>query len=157
MDNERFEQYIKFLQENPLADEKKITSSVRKKTAQRKKMLATVDQIMTLVDTLYSEAEDVYCAPIGELEKQLKNRRQAFKGKSTHSDLSWFWYRYCNLEFKMLIDAGYSAKEAKLEIVQDPDFIRNWTSATGRKTPPSQRIIDQRLQLKKIDKDFGKV
>lgn len=154
MDNERFDQYIKFIRENPLADEAAVESSITSKIAQREKMLTVVDQIMSLVDTLYDESDGDYCAPIGELEKQLKIRRQKFQGKNNHSDLNWFWYRYCNLEFRMLIDAGYTAKEAKLEIVQDPDFIRNWKRVTGRKTAPSQRILNDRLQLKKLDKEF---
>lgn len=154
MDNARFDEYIQFIRENPLVDAERIASAISEKTAERKKLLDLVDQIMSLVDTLYTEAGDNYGAPIGELEARLKERRQQFKGKSTYTELSWFWYRYCNLEFKMLIDAGYSAKDAKLEIAQDPDFMRNWTRLTGRKKPPSQRVINERLQIKKIDREF---
>ncbi|NRB42978.1 MAG: hypothetical protein HRU20_31675, partial [Pseudomonadales bacterium] len=53
MDNERFDQYIKFIQENPLADEKAVKSTINDKTAQRRHLIGVVDQIMGLVDSLY--------------------------------------------------------------------------------------------------------
>lgn len=154
MDNQRFEQYIQFIKENPLIDEEALAASINDKTAQRQQLLAVVDQVMGLVDSLYDEAHGNFSAPIGELELRLKQRRKEYDGNSKHTDLSWFWYRYCNLEFKMLMDTGYTAKDAKAAIMEDPDFIRNYKRLTGRKTPPSQRMINQRLQIKKIDKEL---
>ena len=152
MDNQRFDEYVKFIQENPLIDEDSLSVSLKDRIQQREQLLNKVDEIMVLVDALYDAADESFSAPIGELENRLKLRRQAFSGKNQHSELNWFWYRYCNLEFKMLIDAGYSVKDAKAEILDDPDFIRNYKRLTGRKNAPSQRMIDQRLQIKHIDK-----